>query len=213
MADHPILFNGEMVRAILDGNKTQTRRVIKPQPWEVMPARAGEPDWPYKWVPDDPKKPHYGNGERMKCPYGVPGDLLWVRETFQPLLAEGIELDEYEKYDYETGKGYNINYVADGKIVEWIDGDDEISERCKPSIHMRKWACRLWLKVKSVRVERVQEISENDAILEGVKGGGVHPDFWTGAFRGLWDSINKVSGFGWDANPWVWVVEFERYDK
>ena len=212
MAEKPILFNGDMVRAILNGRKTQTRRIIKnmPETWHRGNGAFGKN--PHG---DEDFVIHGECGENeIHCQY-YPGDLLWVRETFQPLLAAGIEITDYDKYDYKTGKGYDVNYVADGKIVEWIDGDDEIGQRCIPSIHMPKWACRLWLKVQSVRVERVQEISRSDATAEGCQE--LSDDVgWYGPevqFCTLWDSINAKRGYGWDTNPWVWAIEFERAEK
>lgn len=199
MTDHPILFKADMVRAILDGRKTQTRRVIKDDCLQAVrfeelssimntPPRYKNGKWVYELQSAVDDTEYY----EIKSSYGVPGDLLWVRETW-------AMHDEY------------IIYRAD--LDDWACLDDCPDHKWKPSIFMPKTACRLWLKVKSVRVERVQEISEDDAICEGTKGGGGHPDFWAGAFHDLWDSINAKRGYGWDKNPWVWVIEFERYDK
>lgn len=174
MAERPIIFNAEMVRAILDGLKGQTRRVVKPQPDDRGPRWANRwEDWHGKKVNQPPQ----------------PGDLLWVRETW-------------------CGGQYGtpIQYKAD-----WPQ--HEYGPLWKPSIHMPKWAARVWLKVKDVRVERVQDISREDAIKEGLLP---HMREYLSAvspitrFKDLWDSINKKRGFGWDENPWVWVIEFER---
>ena len=186
MTERPILFSAPMVRAILAGTKTQTRRVLKGmQPWG---CNGGKPEWAIA-------------GTQPPCPYGQPGDLLWVRETF----AEGI------------------HQMAD--VNHWVYAADRFGEqqrlgdRWKPSIHMPRAACRLVLEITSVRAERLQAISENDAKAEGIEQ--TAHDFWRlygshyGAnatfsprtsFRTLWESINGAES--WAADPWVWVVEF-----
>ena len=215
-AEKPILFNGDMVRAILDGRKTQTRRIIKPQPeryvnyknvemwfhpgcsarwWDKHRDRYLHEDrihWKttpvgsVRW--DDTKERQFA-AKHIKCPYGVPGDLLWVRET----------------------RWINGGYVATDKPT--VNREGKV-----PSIHMPKRACRLSLKVKSVRVERVQEITHKDAAAEGfgvmrTKKTEQHPNGLTWGVLGFsqcWDSTYPGS---WDRNDWVWVVDFERYDK
>lgn len=170
----PILFNSEMVRAILDGRKSCTRRVVKPQPT----ARYGE--------------------QCIKPPY-QPGDILYVRETWK-----------------QAPNGYY--YYED-----WQRGDIADLTKWKPSIHMPKEAARIWLKVTDVRVERLQEITEVGIQKEGVE---VDPKECVGKFdfiselfllfQRLWDSTIKKSDLdrhGWDANPWVWTIEFERCEK
>ncbi len=207
MRERPILFNGEMVRAILDGRKTQTRRVIKPQPfwvassgrwcWEI-PKRAQNPgcsttavtasrQW-HEYLPDG------------CCPYGVPGDKLWVRETWK---STGLLANSTPRYTRACGR---FAYRAD---LAQRDRDLHIPWRA--SIHMPRWASRITLEVTDVRVERVQDITEDGAIREGCCDAN-HKDFHVGAFHDLWDSINAKRGFGWDSNPWVWVVEFKRVD-
>jgi len=201
-AEKPILFSGEMVRAILAGRKTQTRRVMNPQPNKI-----GEL---WMWVL---KKMSYAlpnQGELYKpalgiweaCPYGAIGDRLWVRETFRcvPVGEYGIS---------------SVEYKADGKIVE-IENTREAAdlwfeayrpeEKWRPSIFLPRWASRIALEIVNVSVERVQDISEKDAIAEGIK-----PEITNKvlAFNYLWDGINASRGFGWDVNPWVWVVEFK----
>lgn len=180
MNERPIIFSGEMVRAILDGRKTQTRRVVKGA--DV-------------WV-DEGQTP-------IKCPYGKPGDLLWVRETFK----EFDDGDMYYKADY--------NYTP-------IHADDEEPIKWTPSIYMPRSASRITLRVKDVRVERVQEITGRDACKEGIQFRGINsgPPIKGNLykeniqhFRALWDSINAKRGYGWDKKPWVWVVEFERWVK
>ena len=171
MKEIPILFSTPMVQAILEGRKTQTRRVVK-----------GEA---LKWLEPDMFTPEFvANPENSLCPYGQPGDLLWVRETW--INQDG---------DYK--------FLADN--LDWKG-----IMKFKPSIYMPKEAARIWLKVVNVRVERLQEISEQDAIAEGVETLGLYPGYSVssrGKFEGLWNHINGAES--WDANPWVWVVEFE----
>lgn len=192
--ERPILFNGEMVRAILDGRKTQTRRVMKPQP-----GNDNRIPWPGRKnivinIRDD-RVPQL-------CPYGQPGDRLWVRETFRLFDSH----QECSCYDSCVCSKYN------GKPVYRADSYWDES-KWKPSIHMPRWASRITLEVTGVRVERLQDISEVDAHNEGItldmlpyNPADQHPcRTW---FRGLWEQINGPGS--WDANPWVWVVEFRR---
>jgi len=251
MAEKPILFTGDMVRAILDGSKTQTRRVVRDDCLQAVqfdeissimntPPRYKSGKWVYELQSAVDDTDYY----EIKCPYGVPSDLLWVREKWRPLYRMHTNTLVGACFRWRGGgRAFNSKHK----------NSDIIDDLCsfKPSIHMFKWATQIWLKVKSVWVERVQDISEDDAICEGTQGGGVHPDFWAGAFHDLWDSINKdrgvcktckghqqvvgwsgslennslmqtaedcpdcsgPTGYGWDMNPWVWVVEFERYNK
>lgn len=190
--ERPILFSGEMVRAILDGRKTQTRRVCKHQ-WEGSTLLGPEYYEPVVIGSDGQERPGreiYGaydlDGEfGCKCPYR-PGMELWVRETWRPSQVEG-------KAWYAATCG------------------NESHERWKPSIYMPRWASRIQLRVTDVRVERVQEISEMDALAEGIELDGNETPF--SQFVSLWDSINASRGFGWVVNPWVWVVEFNRTEK
>ncbi|WP_373379858.1 hypothetical protein [Cupriavidus nantongensis] len=189
MKERPILFSGAMVRAILDGRKTQTRRVAKEfDGLDVDKVLA--------------RFPH-----QRGCPYGEPGDRLWVRETFSRLEA----FDFFHADVPEDVPGFW--YWADGNPT-WGDWS-----RPKPSIHMPREACRIQLEVTDVRVERLNDCSEADAIAEGI---APELDGWTDysnpscqmfispvdSYRTLWDSINGAGA--WDANPWVWVVEFRR---
>jgi hypothetical protein len=190
--ERPILFSGEMVRAILDGRKTQTRRVvdfkrIAKQTGCTKGRLAYSPTFESWGVFD-------GNGAAdlclVDCPYGAPGDTLWVRETCMIT-------------------GTAVSYRADGEMLPHFR---EQGCKWRPSIHMPRWAARILLEVTAVRVERLQEISEADAIAEGCKathhGDGSSA---TDAYQYLWDSINgKREGCSWDANPWVWVIEFRQ---
>jgi hypothetical protein len=188
MTERPILFQGEMVRAILCGRKTQTRRAIKPVPTfngggAIFDGGDGQEDFvePYWVFPET-------------CKYGQPGALLWVRETWAPLPGSVV---------------LNVAfYRADTKAAP-----DDV--RWRPSIHMPRWASRITLRITDIRVERLQDISEDDARAEGCP----YPAEWAGRFvdrdetaktwfKSLWNQINGPGA--WDANPWVWVVCFER---
>lgn len=205
MNEKQILFSGEMVRAILDGRKTQTRRVIKPQTEHgITMCHWSDSGWAIADAPNE-----FGNQactcKRVSAPYGNAGDLLWVRETWQ--YAESSGYDSPSDNRQET-------WQADWPSPIWYRATDagEVDCKWRPSIFMPRWASRLTLRVTAVRVERVQEISEADAKAEGVtawcdtKDGKVYQP----EFRMLWDSINAKRGYSWDSNPWVWVVEFER---
>ena len=190
MKERPILFKDEMIRAILDGRKTQTRRVVKPQPSNVINDLF---IWRDNATPRD---------ELMaSCPYGQPGDQLWVRETY---------FGNHFQHPNEPEDERELHYLADG--LPCFEGEeDEI--RWRPSIHMPRWASRLQLEIVNVRVERLQDISESDALEEGITynhipNNGLDPMRARTWFRGLWESINGPGS--WDLNPWVWVVEFKR---
>jgi hypothetical protein len=193
--ERPILFSAAMVRAILDGRKTQTRRVVKPrkdlsfgcllQPNEL----AGE----------------VNNGSYLNCVYGKPGDKFWLRETWSqhPQFAD-------------------IAYKADGEEFEDSDGFTWIP-KWKPSIHMPRWASRINLEITGLRVECLQNINRQDSFAEGIQNlsdgdyyefgirdlcSAQHP---VRAYQLLWESINGQGS--WDKNPWVWVIEFKRIDE
>jgi hypothetical protein len=205
MKERPILFNGAMVRAILDGSKTQTRRIMKPQP-ETVDGRSIK-----AWDGHPAALLNLLNQNGRKCPYGQPGDRLWVRETWQAWRKTSYEYDEWEVCDVppsqiidEYGES-SIEYQATSKSMgPW-----------RPSIHMPRWASRIDCLVKAVRVERLQDISNADALAEGVS---VHPEFHdeprtsmyspAAAFQDLWSAT--YSAGSWEANPWVWIVSFER---
>lgn len=213
--ERPILFNAPMVRAILDGTKTQTRRVVKPR----KDLNFGVPLASHELAGE------VNDGDFTNSPYGQPGDRLWVRETFQgPMWEEGTwDPDtDYHKPEF-------CEYRADGgPMPEYVDFEDNLHQGWKPSIHMPRWASRITLEITGVRVERLRAISHDDALAEGVADFAAtlndepHPSGdspeqasrrlqWPQRqFRQLWDSIN-VPG-SWDANPWVWVVEFNRVD-
>lgn len=211
MKERPILFSGAMVKAILDGRKTQTRRVVKQQPEKVAPAT---------WVWMKSNRSHYytetamseaGLVMRMKqhCPYGISCDRLWVRETWQT----SRQCDDAKPS--EISEDSSLWYTADWMSVRRLGRKPG---KTRPSIFMPRWASRLTLEVIDVKVERVQDITLSDAIAEGMvwederkarasfTGMAYQTEWW----RNLWDSINAKRGFGWSVNPLVWVVEFRK---
>lgn len=193
----PILVSTEMVQAILDGRKTQTRRVVKDQPIELM-AHDG-----YKFL----HIPNIGAIDSFlkhnkKAPYNV-GDVLWIRETFAEILAQ----------DLKGNTVYAYTYKANDNIIDRI-------QKWKPSIFMPKEACRLFLEVTDIRVERLNNISESDAEKEGVdfvwydKDRNIKMESAKSLFKTLWQRINgKKEDATWVDNPIVWVVEFKVIDK
>ena len=203
MKEKPILFNTEMVQAILEGRKTQTRRVIKPQP---KIDKTGNLIWG-KWnYGQNTIGPHIYNVIK-KCPYGKIGDRLWVRETWkatQQYPAPG-NFAEKIKVEYRAG---GEAWFEKGK---W-KSPFRLTEVWRPSIHMFRWSSRINLEITNIRVERVQEISEEDAKAEGIELSCALYGYpcYKKTFHELWDSINKKRGYSWDSNPWVWVVEFKR---
>jgi hypothetical protein len=206
MKERPILFNGAMVRALLDGSKTQMRRIVKPAPQMVTDKRT-EP-----WDGDPSILLRLMQQTGKHCPFGQVGDQLWVRETFQPVFSAGREHGENTP-DWGTGEGYDVKYPATDEIIEWIDGDDNITSRCKPSIHMPRWASRIQLEITGVRVERLNDITDSDAFSEGINQAdafsmGCTIDAARSVFSVLWESVYGPGS--WDTNPWVWVLDFKR---
>lgn len=209
MKERPILFKGQLVRAILDGRKTQTRRPVKPQPTMTrLSSGPGQTAFtPPGKVSIRGNHPTQGASEWFyRCPYGQPGDVLWVRETWRA----GEEWNEYPPSEIE--KESAIWYDADG----WCSVGEDDWGKARPSIHMLKWVCRLRLRVTGVRVERVQQISESAAESEGAEPINEGYDGWYGpgfsyraGVREGWKSIYGGGDFSWGKNPWVWVVTFE----
>lgn len=199
--ERPILFSGPMVRAILEGRKTQTRRIIKGKgTWAVVDNPDSERTWPGA-------EDECGDWQDFQCPYGEIGDRLWIREAWAHIVV-GNQIDYLYRADHHKG-------------LEKRDGD----QKWKPSIHMPRVACRLMLEITGVRVERLNEISEQDAKSEGIEPvrniwklyGERQPGTAeaTGqprkSFMSLWESINGPAS--WAANPWVWVVKFKRIEQ
>ncbi|TDX29142.1 hypothetical protein DFO67_108186 [Modicisalibacter xianhensis] len=237
MKERPILFAGDMVRAILDGRKTQTRRIMKPQPEPTPDDYTGPAGhwWPSNEVQSmvhvERELQNLGGGwEGLAgtiCPYGQPGDRLWVRETWQGPLVSEEEMDADPSWAKDMSRYKDAShcvYRASGDSCEFVDPDGDLVSRWRPSIHMPRWASRITLEIVSVRVERLQEISVEDARSEGVqawidsfKDGPIYHQnsqldaYPVTAFSRLWQSINGDGS--WDANPWVWVVEFKRIEE
>ena len=222
MKEHPILMQTDMVKAILDGRKTQIRRVIKPQPpSDAKPCTCTRVKHFYIDKVPSPTDRLECTSDVMtiKCPYGQVGDRLWVRETWQvddwnyPNHKEAVLKENLEfRADATTEEEY-YNYLG------W-----------KSPLHLDKIFARIWLEITGVRVERLQEITEVDAIAEGVSynttneyaqmrvlsRGQANEDTWPTpqeSFRKLWDSLNAKRGYGWEVNLWVWVIEFKRVDN
>lgn len=213
MRERLILFNGLSVKAILAGRKSMTRRVIKPQPNPIEPNRWFDRQGPENyWVSWDERQPAPPSKQVwIKSPYGRPGDRLWVRETWSCERWENI--DGGEGWRRET-----LLYRADGEH----DGP------WSPSIFMPKWATRIWLRMTDIRVGRVQDITSTDCEHEGISGvtlaspvrGQPYGEYRNGdgivypepraAFHALWDFLNAKRGYGWEENPWVWAIGFER---
>ncbi|EMH4096143.1 hypothetical protein RG660_004179 [Serratia marcescens] len=222
MKERPVIFNSEMVRAILDGRKTQTRRVMKVQPSEHFhPMNMSlELDYSARWyTPGVVDKDGYlkpaknqifgvaGEDEGYACPFGAVGERLWVRETFMDLTGTGIEAT--------TGKFEGFAYRADTPAGSY--GDEvrkEYGLKWTPSLHMPRKACRILLEITAVRVERLNDISEEDARAEGVAPSQhiiTPPEaLYRVGFLNLWQSIYGEES--WSANPWVWVIEFKHVE-
>ena len=199
MTERPIIFSAPMVKAILDGRKTQTRRIVK----LTDSGRVKEVGSPKNWHLDDP--------DAIKaCPYGVPGDRLWVREAWSYDPPDELWAKDRARLLYREGYDHPPEMNDD----EW--------PRWKSPIHCPRWASRITLEIVDVRVERVQEISEEDAIAEGIERvtgnsfrvyeRGAEGETAPGAissYRSLWDSINGKRA-PWESNPYVWAITFKR---
>lgn len=200
MKERPILFSAPMVRALLDGTKTQTRRVVKVQPGDAHVMRYCAGDLAARQI-------GACRWEDVRVPYGGPGDRLWVRETWAPNFRAPLGASDKSPY-----------------VLYRANGDGEPATKWKPSIFMRRHSSRITLEVTTVRVERLNQITEADAIAEGVeerfdgqyldydwklKGGSIHTyGDPRASYRSLWQSINGPGS--WALNPWVWRVEFKK---
>ena len=203
--ERPILFSGPMVRAILDGRKTQTRRIVNrfghiggqrfSRVSDFGEGKKSQDDFIFRdkrgtWNEADI------NDILLACPHGGPGARLWVRETWQCNAATDNDI---------------VFRATDPAWGEEMDG-----WRWRPAIHMPRTHSRLTLEISGIRLERLREITESDAMAEGVEPILVPPDGGSDphveGFRALWDTLNAKRGFGWDVNPWVWVIEFRKVD-
>lgn len=220
MKERPILFSGAMVRALLAGTKTQTRRVMKPQPTGFVggPGVQLRNGSPAPLVPiDEDAGPC---GREIRCPYGQPGDRLWARETCRAdELPDGLD-----GVRYLADRGWraieNTRQAAD----DWVKLNHYCGKRgaTVPAIHMPRWASRITLEITGVRVQRLTDISEGDARAEGARecdpvsgrevllAGRSQRGSFVLHYRHIWEQINGPGS--WDANPWVWAVEFKRLE-
>lgn len=208
--ERPILFSGEMVRAILEGRKTQTRRLVTPgagQEWLTPAAidkvRRFAPS-AHAWWTMAVEDGHIGS---VRCPYGQPGDRLWVKESYR-LRADQDEKKPSDDW-WKSGASW---YEADGKGEP--SGCGGAMGKLRPGIFMPRWASRITLVVTDVRVERLQAISTVEAMAEGAAARPVADGTrsYTHGFRALWDSINGKRA-PWESNPWVWVLSFQRLEE
>jgi hypothetical protein len=224
--ERPILFSGEMVRGILDDRKGQTRRT---RGLDIVNAAPGEWEYVGSTCVSLFRNTLSGHLVGLRCPFGARGDRLWVREqhTIRPV--------ESEPGEWESLARPVIGYKADGGSQR-VEGNRSTGVGIfhgtvgvgRPSIHMKRWMSRLTLELVSVRVQRVQEISEADAVAEGVVCPQCDGQNWRevggeseqcahslcgdgrGLFHALWDSLNAKRGYSWDANPWCWALTFRR---
>lgn len=226
ISEKPILFSGPMVRAILDGRKSKTRRVVKQVPTDL---HFGRPimDWPLsgvyqdeggRWILDVQTAVDDNSTEELICPYGKPGDRLWVKESswrWGKWVRDGLT--------DTLRKKYRFNPIGNRKTFEKPETtakrDGSEGWVYRHARYMPRSECRILLEITDVRAERLQEITEEDAEREGFQGGDGRPEngFNTespfparAAFAGLWEELNADRGFGWDQNPFVWVIEFKR---
>ncbi|MCL8292490.1 morphogenetic protein [Klebsiella oxytoca] len=215
MIERGMIFNAEMVRAILDGRKTQTRRPVK---FPVLDKNLGCE------LAGNELAGELSAGNYLNSAFGKPGDRIWVRETFQGPLFDYDLMDSYCKDPTPFEKPEFCVYKADGvPAPEFYDADDELHCCWRPSIHMPRWASRILLEITEVRVERLNSIHDVDAMREGIQNlttcshadfgipGVVNAQHPVRAFQLLWESIYGAES--WKANPWVWVIEFKRIEE
>jgi hypothetical protein len=210
----PILFSAAMVRALLAGTKTQTRRALKHQPIDII--QMPEPPAPVtsshhrpiqQWVTLEQRVPE-PRGKVVRCRFGIPGDSLWVRETWQRI---------YERHDGQRFTEARPGFQYRRSWIEYAATSSEPPPKWRPSIHMPRAHCRIILRITDIRVERLQDITEADAMAEGIIKVGQRweadgivatPDGARDAYKSVWNYINGRDA--WDANPWVWALSFER---
>ena len=220
MRERGIHFNSEMVRAVMEGRKTQTRWIVNPEPDspQLLESRTAESGCVYA-IHANRSNVHQGRF-RWDCPFGQPGDRLWVRETARCEFSR----EDFTNQVFRT----NVAYRADGKSKtfetnkpsKWFPDRTNLTAAGElpwcPSIHMPRWASRITLEITSVRVERLNSMTESDALAEGCNGGRDSiPGYMYSAtphehFHHVWQSIYGKES--WQANPWVWVIEFKRVE-
>lgn len=220
MKERGMIFNGEMVRAILDGRKTQTRRIMAPQPADDIERSAFPNPDAIGWKSS--LKHKHGSTTAHFFPFGAVGDRIWVRETFQGPLFDYEQMEAFLEDSSKFEKPEFCQYAADGgHRPEYQDADDNLRYGWRPSIHMPRWASRILLEITDVRVERLNAISQEDAQAEGMELTGWRPTYSdpdSGGevltpydnFAQLWASI--YGDESWNSNPWVWVIEFKRVE-
>ena len=219
VAEKPILFSGEMVQAILDGRKTQTRRVVSFGQFDASSTPG------YAWHFRDKRTGcwHDIKGTTVLvanyCPYGRPGDILWVKETFRSNCSDGDGPCGLQPFvEYRCDQGRRVPGKTSEEITRYCNQLYDMKEGWRPSIFMPRWASRITLKVEEVRVQRLQDISEDDAYAEGcgvdheaLPGGCIIPsNRWR--YEQLWDSLNKKK-HPWSENPWIWAITFSRLER
>jgi hypothetical protein len=224
MKERPILFSAPMVRALLDDSKTRTRRVVKPQP--SFFGSMTNPNAPFKTL-------DAGLHCEISCPYGQPGDRLWVRESFRfPDVLDALSPISVGVKSVDAGyrtPWCPTQFEADGWRTNEHDWKHFVTPpytaepgKLRPGIHMPRWASRITLEITAVRVERLQDISDGDARAEGARNLDVascretlDPYSRQGScvahYKHIWQQINGADS--WDANPWVWVIEFKRIES
>lgn len=232
MKERPILFNIEMINAILDERKTQTRRLKGIADLDLFNCRWDGMRWQ--------RHMGYPVGHiDIPCPYGEVGDRLWIRETWAPtmFLEDGVtiqykdgtelfynhpeEMNDWHEREWirhsnffkSQGVKYDDSLSYDGQWVEPESGWP--FEKWHPSIFMPKFVARIWLEILQVSCERLQDITLTDSLSEGIDPDAELNNYGTGSkyrdsFAALWDSINKKRGYGWNKNPWVWVIKYKR---
>ena len=219
MKEHPILFSTEMVKAILVGNKTQTRRVMKSQPTRGVICKCPGDDSTFNnfemYYCEREKEGWIPLGDGFKCPYGKVGDRLWVKETFCHFgnCYNAGKWQAYVKYKADGQADIEFGENEPPKEKWWNTG--KRLDYWQPSIFMPRWASRITLEITGERVAQVQDISEADAQAEGAPGIATHkpyPRQYRDSFEALWGSINLKRGYSWASNPWCWVIEFKRID-
>ena len=212
MKERPILFSAPMVRAILDGCKTQTRRVIIPDP-KLVHCLVVNFDEPAYVESARLFRNREANAQgQIACPFGTVGDRLWVRETHSVSHGSSSFGGDYHsscEVTYRAGGFKRLAYDGPHSADPYQKAFERQRGDWRPSIFMPRWASRITLELTAVRVERVQQITMGDAVAEGILGDNYMA---RDNYRELWNSLNAKRGFEWDSNPWVWVIEFRRIE-